>query len=175
MRCLRLLPALTLVLLLPLAAACGGGPPNEPTFAQGVKSETDGVAAALLPDIVLSTGTSLDTMPAGFASCGGHNWRYQADGDLLVVQPTGIQPSQDSIVEAVTNAMDDQGLTVTVQDDGTVLGRRAALSVSVGPAEGPEGAMSQHVTFLNDCTGYFDADQDFAENTPELDYAGFVG
>lgn len=165
----RLRLPFALIVALTLFVGCDGVAPEEDAgYARKAKTDTDLLAADLVPAIVDRLSLSVSAMEADFIECDLAGWRYEADGDFVG------EVAAVSVTPAVTDVMEAQGLTVEVRDDSSVVGRNGELSVLVGAPSGPPGKAFRHITFKHACAGYSDGDESYARSTDPTDYAELV-
>ena len=133
----RIVLGLVVVLLLAACTSDGGsdvdGSGDGPD-ARTVKTEMDGEAEALLPDLVDQVGGELNGMQATFTERGGFGvWDYRAGGAL--VGPSGTTTESLTAAQAV---LEEHGYTVQTNDSqkrvtGTKGNVTVIVPVSVAP------------------------------------------
>lgn len=161
------------VLTIALLSACAGGVAGDDRDdasggdTQAFKTEMDGVAADLLPDLHQSVGGQPAGLQAGFVERGGYGvWDYTARGTW-----TGPTGSAEEILDRAEAVLADHGFEVERpgRTSDLVAGKGdVRVSLERGLSTDVEQVGELRVT-LHNADGLLSGD-DYAERTPPVDY-----
>jgi hypothetical protein len=169
----RIVLGLVVVLLLAACTSNGGsdvdGSGDGPD-ARTVKTEMDGEAEAVLPDLVGRLGGQFNGMQATFYERGGFGiWDYTASGSL--VKPSGTMTQSLTAVESV---LEEHGYAVETDDaQRRVTGTKGNVTViaqaSLLTAEKKGSGLNVRIGV----SGIQDGDE-YAADAPPEDYTAFI-
>ena len=163
-----------LLLVATVMTSCGtpvreGGDPS----AETLKTEVDGVAKQVLPQLTDALGVKPTGLQADFIERGGFGlWDYGASGQFVAPQGT-----PDVLAESITKAMTDVGLSVKTDSLGAVVGSRGNVVVrlTVGTSVVPGSSRTMALVDISIGSRQPTSEgEDFAESAPPEDYLAFV-
>jgi hypothetical protein len=149
----------------------GGQDAGNRADARAVKTEVDGEAEAVLPDLVDRLGGELNGMQATFVERGGFGtWDYTAGGAL--VGPAGTVSQSLTTVETV---LDDHGYAVEANgSQKRVTGTKGNVSVIVEASLLSAEEKGSGLNLTIGSTGGIEDGDDYAASTPPEDYTALV-
>lgn len=170
----RIVLGLVVVLLLAACTSDGGsdgdGSGRSPD-ARTVKTEMDGEAEAVLPDLVDRLGGEPNGMQATFTERGGFGvWDYTAGGAL--VRPSGTMSESLETARAV---LEEHGYTVQTNDaQKRVTGTKGNVSIVVEASLLTAEKKGSGLNVTVGSTGGIQDGDDFAESAPPEDYLAYL-
>lgn len=170
----RIVLGLVVVLLLAACTSDGGsdveGSGDGPD-ARTVKTEMDGEAEAVLPDLVAQVGGELNGMQATFTERGGFGvWDYRAGGAL--VGPAGT--TSESLA-ATRSVLEEHGYTVESNDSQKrVTGTKGNVTVVVEASLLTAEKKGSGLNVTVGSTGGIEDGDEYAASAPPEDYTAYL-